>query len=173
MNLHRKMPLYIITGASCVGKSTACQVLLNNETDYIVLESDLLWNEIYNTPEDDYHQYRELWLNICANISQIGKPVVLCGCATPKQFEQCEARKLFTEIRYLAVFCENDVLDNRIRNGRFITDEKWINSSIHFNRWLCENADKTEPKIKLVDTTNLTPQKTADRIDHWILSFEG
>lgn len=88
----KKLPLFIITGASCVGKSTTSEVLFKNETEYIVMESDLLWHDVYNTPEDDYRSYRELWLNVCANISQIGKPVVLCGCSVPKQFEVCNAR---------------------------------------------------------------------------------
>ena len=49
-----KQPLFIITGASCVGKSTLCEQLFLHEKDYIVMESDLLWNDMYNTPEDDY-----------------------------------------------------------------------------------------------------------------------
>ena len=96
MRLKKKMPLFIVTGASCVGKSTACQVLLDSETDYIVMESDLLWSGHYNTPEDGYKAYRELWMNVAAHIAQIGKPVVLCGCAVPEQFENTAARVLFT-----------------------------------------------------------------------------
>lgn len=53
MRLTKKQPLFIITGASCVGKSTLCNELFMNEKEYIVMESDLLWNEIYNTPGDD------------------------------------------------------------------------------------------------------------------------
>lgn len=44
----RKNKLFIISGASCVGKSTACEVLFKKEKDYIVMESDLLWDERYN-----------------------------------------------------------------------------------------------------------------------------
>jgi guanylate kinase len=33
--------LFIITGASCIGKTTACEILFKNEKDYIVMESDL------------------------------------------------------------------------------------------------------------------------------------
>lgn len=54
MKLTNKQPLFIVTGASCVGKSTLCNEMLINEKEYIVMESDLLWNDIYNTPEDDY-----------------------------------------------------------------------------------------------------------------------
>lgn len=71
---------------------------LFNEKEYIVMESDLLWNDIYNTPEDDYFEYNRLWLRVCANIAQAGKPVVLCGCRVPKQLENLPERELFTHI---------------------------------------------------------------------------
>ena len=86
MNPTKKQQLFIITGASCVGKSTLCEQLFLKEKEYIVMESDLLWNKIYNTPNDNYCEYRRLWMKVCSNISQIGKPVVLCGCAVPEQF---------------------------------------------------------------------------------------
>ena len=76
-------PLYIVTGASGVGKSALCREMAKIQSGYIVLDSDLLWDEIYNTPEDGYRRYRETWMTLCAAISDAGHPVVLCGCATP------------------------------------------------------------------------------------------
>ena len=96
-------PLYIVTGASGVGKSALCREMAKIQSGYIVLDSDLLWDEIYNTPEDGYRRYRETWMTLCAAISDAGHPVVLCGCATPGQFEACDARRLFTEIRTIAL----------------------------------------------------------------------
>lgn len=168
MNPTKKQPLFIITGASCVGKSTMSEVLFQSETHYIVMESDLLWNDSYNTPEDDYHAYRELWLRVCANISQIGKPVVLCGCATPKQFEECNERSFFTDIYYIAIVCDDEQLERRMRIGRGITDENWVKSSLEFNRWLKENANQTTPNITLLDNSMLTPKETAEITDRWI-----
>jgi broad-specificity NMP kinase len=98
LKTNKKLPLFIITGASGVGKSTTCEILFQNETEYIIMESDLLWHDIYYTPKDNYRKYRELWLRVCANISQIGKPVVLCGCVTPEQFDVCMEKELFKEI---------------------------------------------------------------------------
>lgn len=168
MELVRKQPLFCITGASCVGKSTACNLLMQQEKDYIVLESDLLWSEQYNTPEDDYRAYRTIWLNLCANISQIGLPCVLCGCCTPKQFERLAQRELFTRIDYLAIVCDDEAMLARMQKGRGVTDKGWIESSLHFNRWLRQNAGTTEPPIQLLDATLLTPQETAKAIDAWI-----
>ncbi|WP_438449031.1 hypothetical protein [Gorillibacterium sp. sgz5001074] len=161
----KKEKLYIITGASCIGKSTACERLFINETDYIVMEGDLLWSDQYNTPEDNYRAYRELWMRVCSNISQIGMPVVLCGCATPEQFEMCEGRTYFSEIIYIAIVAEERELLSRMKLGRGVIDEKWIESSVQFNEWLKDNATKTTPTIQLVDNTHMSPDETAKQID--------
>ncbi len=165
----KKNKLFIITGASCIGKSTACEILFKNEKDYIVMESDLLWSDNYNSPEDNYRAYRELWMRVCSNISQIGLPVVLCGCATPEQFEVCDARKYFSEIIYIAVVAEKETLIDRMKNGRNVSDEKWINSSVSFNEWLKSNAEKTTPQMILVDNTYLSPDETAEKIEEEIM----
>jgi adenylate kinase len=160
--------LFVITGASCIGKTTACEILFKNEKDYIVMEGDLLWSEIYNTPEDNYREYRELWMRVCCNISQIGMPVVFCGCATPEQFEECKARRFFSEIIYIAVVAENDELVKRMKYGRNVTDDNWIESSVQFNEWLKNNAANTTPNILLVDNSQLSPAETANKIDEII-----
>lgn len=134
------------------------------------MESDLLWNDMYNTPEDNYFAYRKLWLNMCANISQIGKPVVLCGCAVPEQFEFHQERDLFSNIYYLALVGDEPTINARMRDGRKIIDENWISSSISFNNWLKENHDKTNPEITLIDTTNKTISDYADIVNDWIIN---
>ena len=164
-----KQPLFVITGASCVGKSTICEVFFREGKRYILMESDLLWQDIYNTPQDDYAAYRRLWMRVCANISQIGMPVVLCGCAVLKQFESQPERALFTEIHYLALVCNEAVLEYRMCTGRKVSDESWIRASMDFNWWLGENAGETQPNITLLDTTHLTPEQAAVIAQRWIL----
>lgn len=170
MRLTNKLPLFIVTGASCVGKSTICNELLINEKEYIVMESDLLWNDIYNTPEDDYFEYNRLWLRVCANIAQAGKPVVLCGCRAPKQLENLPERELFTKIHYLAVVCDDAVLDERMRKGRGVSDEDWIRSSINFNRWLKQqSSENVSYPITLLDTSKISLIQAAEMLDNWIM----
>ena len=41
----KKLPLFVVSGASGVGKSTLCEILFQREREYIVLESDILWHE--------------------------------------------------------------------------------------------------------------------------------
>ena len=167
MKSTKKLPLFIITGASGVGKSSTCELLFQKETEYIVMESDLLWHDVYNTPEDNYRKYRELWLRLCANISQIGKPVILCGCVTPEQFNVCKEKELFTEIHYIAIICDSEMLESRMRNGRKINDENWIKSSVGFNQWIMNNAIKQN--LHIIDTTNLSQEKVAKEIDNLVM----
>ncbi|HOG01995.1 MAG TPA: AAA family ATPase [Clostridia bacterium] len=168
MNPTNKQQLFIVTGASCVGKSTLCNELFLREMNYVVMESDLLWNDVYNTPENNYREYRRMWMRVCAYIAQIGKPVVLCGCATPEQFENQPERELFTNIHYLAVVCDTAILENRIRIGRGVNDENRIKSSIDFNDWLKANSKSTTPHITLLDTTDLPVLQAAQKVDDWI-----
>ena len=164
----KRMPLFIISGASCVGKSTDCEILFRSKTDYIVLESDIIWNNVYNTPNDDYRAYRTVQMNLCANIAQAGKPVVLCGCTTPQQHETLPERALFTTIYYLAIVCDDKTMERRVRKGRKIKDKAHLESSLHFNRWLKAHAVTTNPSMELLDNSQLTPEESALRIDSWI-----
>ncbi|MBE5961617.1 MAG: hypothetical protein E7256_09600 [Lachnospiraceae bacterium] len=167
----QKQDLFIITGASGIGKTSACEVLFQKEKDYVVMESDLLWRSEFNHPENEYGEYRSLWMRLCANISQIGMPVVLCGCGIPKQFETREERKLFQNIHYIAVVAEEACLETRMREGRNIKEEEWIESSKQFNHWLKEHASQTNPKITLIDNTNLSIEQTAEQIDAILYTY--
>jgi len=165
----KKMPLFIITGASGVGKSTISTQLFQKEKDYIVMESDILWDDSFNDPENNYREYRELWLRMCKNISQIGKPVVLCGCAVPEQFENCLERRYFSEIHYIAIVCDEEILYKRLTEDRhYEENDENVKVSINFNAWLKTNADKTNPHMDLLDNSHLTVDEAAKIVEDWI-----
>src|SRR5947209_1270400 len=88
-----RQPLFIVTGASGTGKTAICLALVPQLPECVVLESDILWDEAFDTPEDDYHKYREVWLRLATNIGQSGRPVVLFGSAVPDQFEGLPERR--------------------------------------------------------------------------------
>ena len=176
MKSNKKLPLFMITGTSGVGKSTLLKVLFENEKKkYIALEGDLLWNEIYNTPDDGYISYRKLWLNMCSNITQqIGMPVVLCGCnVLPEQFEKLAERQAFSEIHYMALVCDEETLVSHIKTrmkiDENINEESWIKDALDDNNWLINNAETTTPKMHLLDTTAMTPEEAASIVNKWIL----
>ena len=166
-----RLPLFVITGASGTGKSSTCLALAARTKDFVVIDSDILWRSEFDQPETDYRNYREMWLRVCKNISQAGKPVVLCGASLPEQFEQCIERRYFSEIHYLALVCSDEALESRLRSRpawRNSSDEEYIKTHVAFNRWLKENASSTQPPMSLLDTSEITIDESAALLEDWI-----
>jgi hypothetical protein len=135
------------------------------------MESDILWRDEFNQPATDYRNYREMWLRVAKNISQAGKPVVLCGAAVPEQFEQCIERRYFSDIHYLALVCNDELLELRLRNRplwRGSSTNEYIQEHKTFNHWLKENAANTQPPITLLDTSEITVSESVERVKQWI-----
>jgi hypothetical protein len=137
--------------------------------DFVVMESDILWRDEFNQPETNYLNYRETWLRVCKNISQAGKPVILCGAGIPIQFEQCVERRYFSDVHYLALVCDDEVLAARLRSRpewRGVSDE-YIERHVEFNHWLKANAQSTQPPMSVIDTSAITVTETAEQVEQW------
>ena len=166
-----RLPLFVLTGASGVGKTTTCLALAARAKDLVVMESDILWRDEFNQPATDYRSYRETWLRVCKNISQAGRPVLLCGAGVPEQFEQCVERRYFSDIHYLALVCEDEVIASRLRSRpawRGSSAEGYIEEHVAFNRWLKDNARRTRPPIAVLDTSAITVDESVAGVEDWI-----
>lgn len=166
------LPLFVITGASGSGKTTAALELITTTHDFVILDQDILWNEAFNEPESDYRAFRNTWLRMVKNIHQAGKPVVLFGSAIPQQYEPCIERRYVSSIHYLALVCEPSELERRLverPNWRRSGSPDNLERMIDFNRWLSENASKTDPKMTVLDTTRTTVQETVKLIHDWLI----
>jgi predicted kinase len=166
-----RLPLFIITGASGTGKSTVCLALVSQLPECVVLESDILWNPAFDTPEDNYRRYREIWLRLAKNIGQSGRPVVLAGSATPEQFENLSERRYFSTIHYLALVCNDSLLAERLQARppwRATASAEFIGNMVAFNQWLKESADKTEPSISLFDTGDHSFEESVAFTANWV-----
>jgi predicted ABC-type ATPase len=166
-----RLPLFVLTGASGTGKTTVSLALVEKARNVVVMESDILWRDEFNQPATDYRNYREMWLRVAKNISQAGKPVVLCGAAVLKQFEQCNELRYFSSIHYLALICNDELLALRLRNRplwRGSSTNEYIEEHLTFNRWWKNNALNTQPPITLLDTSKITVNETVERVKQWI-----
>jgi hypothetical protein len=166
-------PLLIVGGASGAGKSTVCQALMGTLESAVPLDSDILWNPVYNTPETGFQTYFETWLRLCVNIGQAGKPVVLfgAGVGVPQNLETCIARRYFPSIHYLALTCDAAVLRERLLrrpDWRHSGTEAYLREHTQFNQWFKTNAEQTKPPIDLIDTTSISPQETLPQVIRWI-----
>ncbi|AZN41371.1 AAA family ATPase [Paenibacillus albus] len=174
-----QLPLFIVTGASGAGKSTLVLQLSKLANDFVVMESDILWDNRFNEPETSYRDYRETWLRMAKNIAQAGKPVVLCGTATPDQLEDCVERRYFSEIHYIALVCESGVLEERLKGRpawRGSDSDGFIKGMIGFNQWFIEQGQaESMPRIVAIDTSHDTSQETARKVHELIceISFRS
>ena len=165
------LPLFVITGASGSGKTTVALELVAGSNDFVVLDQDILWNDAFNEPVNDYQFFRNTWLRMVKNINQAGKPVVLIGSATPEQYESCVERRYISRIHYLALVVEPAELERRLiaRPGwRKSGSPENLERMLDFNNWLFENASKTEPKMTLLDTSLITLQETVKSVQGWL-----
>lgn len=172
-HLFKQLPLLLVSGASGVGKSAVLQQLLGTITTAVLLDSDILWREEFNQPENNYRNYFETWLRISKNISQSSIPVVLfgAGIGVPENIEQCVERRYFSDTYYLALVCEDVVLSERLMSRpdwRETSDPEYIKAQIKYNNWFKENHNKVDPPIDLLDTTTVPVQETSDKVNAWI-----
>ena len=185
-----RLPLLLVGGAAGAGKSAVLQHLLMNRLDadpsypsplaaldrVVMLDADLLWREEFNQPEQGYRNFFQTWLRACADISQSGRPVVLFGAGTsvPHNLEPLIERRYFSALHYLALVCQSDELERRIRARDYRPDSddpNFISEHRDFNRWFIQNAHTTDPPIELIETTYLPLQQVARRVLGWITAI--
>jgi broad-specificity NMP kinase len=166
-----RLPLFVVTGASGTGKTTTCLAAAASTKDFVVMESDILYSDEFNQQPENY---RELWLRVCKNISQAGRPVILCGSCIPSQFESRVERRYFSEVHYLALVCDDEALALRLRSRlawRRTSDDEYIARHVKFNHWLKENARTTEPPMTLLDTTEISVAESVEQLLRWALKI--
>lgn len=164
------LPLFVVIGASGAGKTTAALAMAKASHDFVVLDQDILWNDSFNAPENNYRQFRNTWLRMVKNIHQAGRSVVLFGSAIPEQYETCAERRYLGYIHYVALVCESSELERRLRarpQWRKSGTEENVREMVSFNTWLEKNASKTAPPMSVIDTTRLSVSQTAEAILSW------
>lgn len=168
----RRLPLFALTGPSGSGKSTVGPVLAERLADrVVVLEQDVLWTGGLRDDVDGHPVFRSTWLRMAAMIHQSGRPVVLCGTVVPAELEPLPQRVLFSDIHYLALVAEPDVLVARLRarpQWRGWQDEERIAEMLTFNAWLRADAATMAPPVRLLDTTSAGLDETVDAVTDWV-----
>jgi broad-specificity NMP kinase len=164
-----QLPLFYITGPSGAGKSTLSLHLPSVLPECVTLDTDILWGALPATKEDNYRDYHNHWLIIAENIGQSGRPVVLCGAATPEQIAGCSHYPYFSAVHFLALVCNDNVLVERLKQRpawRKSSTEEFLEQMISFNCWLKSNAEIQ--KMMLYDTTHRTIEQTIADISAWV-----
>ncbi len=172
-----RRPLFILSGASGSGKSVVARILANPGFPATVLDSDILWDEAFSSPEK-WPAYFNRWLRVCKNIGQSGKPVLLCGSGfgVPANLDQCVEVRYFAGYHILALVCEETQLAERLRNRppwRNSGKSENIQPQLEFNRWFMQHADGGDSRLTLLDTTESEPARTTEQVTQWVIREMG
>ncbi|NIH82924.1 shikimate kinase [Amycolatopsis viridis] len=169
----RRLPLFALTGPSGAGKSTVGPALVDRLGGRVmVLEQDVLWVAGLRDDVNGHPAFRGTWLRMAAMVHQNGRPVVLCGTVVPPEFETLPERALFSEIHYLALVADPEVLARRLRRRPAWRqwDEPRIAEMLEFNDWLRENAETLDPPVALFDTTTVPLAASVEHVAQWVRS---
>jgi hypothetical protein len=164
----RLLPVFIVTGASGVGKSSLIPDLRRLLPEWELFETDILWDS-----GGDWQFVRQNWLRIAHSIAQSGRPTILCGTLLPEDVDRCDHRELFSQVHYACLHCEPAALATRLRTRPAWPpcEEAFIQEHQVFTRWFQENAATAfDPPLTLIDTTNEPPPITALRVRDWALA---
>lgn len=160
----KRLPFFIVTGASGAGKSTVVPELRRLLPDFDVFDMDLL-------AADDWQQVKWNWLKIAHSIAQSGRGTVLCGTVVPENLAGAPYLPYFDGIYYLNLHCDDETRAARLRARPAYrgTTEEFIADHANFARWLLEHAATAfDPPMPTVDTTGRTVAVVADEVAAWV-----
>ncbi|GIV77747.1 ATP-binding protein [Litorilinea aerophila] len=168
-----QQPLFVLGGASGSGKSTLVAALVHTLPQVVVLDSDILWMDEFAAPEQ-WPKYTNLWLRLCKNIGQSGRPVLLAGAglAVPANLTACVEARYFSALHILALVCDDQVLAERLRarpDWRNCSNAPFIDQQVAFNRWLRQEGPRQTPPVRLLDTTDRPVAACAAEIRRWVV----
>lgn len=163
-----KKPLYILTGCSGVGKTTTAGEIQKLTTDYVVLDADFFYNIMLHDTDADYYAQIEQMESLSKNIMQCGKPVIWAKAGNIDMFARTYNCRFFSNIYVLALVCSEEGLRTRMTEGRNITDENWINSSIQYNNYFKTHSQIGELEFETLNTDGKTVFQVAEDALAWI-----
>jgi broad-specificity NMP kinase len=163
-----QLPLFLITGASGVGKTTICLALASElRGECVVLETDILWGATNVSDED----YVSVWLRMAKNIQQSGLAVVLCGSLLPERCASSPEGRFFSEIHALAMVCNDELLAQRLHDRpawRQTHAPEVIERMISFQQYFREQAATSPERVTLYDTGQHSLEETVQAVATWI-----
>lgn len=130
---YKPLPLYILTGCSGVGKTTTAKKIMEKYADVVTLDADIFYNIMPGETQEDYYAQVEQIQSLSRNIMQCGKPVLWTMAGNLDKLWHTYNSRFFSQIHCLALVCDEDALRKRMREGRGITDEGWIQGSVDYN----------------------------------------
>lgn len=163
-----KLPLFVVTGASGVGKTTTVQALQGFTRDFVCLDGDMFYNIMPHETEEDYMAQTEQMMAFARNVSQCGRPTVWARAGNIHQLAKAYGTRFFSSVYVLALVCSEEELRGRMTVGRKISDEGWIQSSVDYNRYFWEHQDIGGVAYERLDVGDIALLEAARKVDLWL-----
>jgi len=158
-------PLFIVTGASCSGKTAVLAPLARRlRGRCITFDADGLLDSagaLSGGQPIIWPAFLDAWLAVAHGVAQSGMPTVLLGPFIPDHLRDLPARRWTGDIRFFVLDCPDDLRRARI-NARPPWRSRDIEEQVEFGRWLRRNIPDR------FDTSNGTPEDTATAIVSWL-----
>lgn len=159
-----KLPLFLVTGASGVGKSTVVSYLQHLLPMCIIFDMDITYDE-----KSDWRIGQRNWLRIAKSIVEQGRHVILCGTTLPEHFADHKETSAFSAMYYINLHCDDTIRDARLTARHWAS--QLIDDHRNFARWLLANADTAfDPPMPTIDTGVHPPDVVATIIRRWVLA---
>lgn len=159
----RKLPLFLLSGCSGVGKTTTAQAIMQRAVDFVTLDADM-FHDMLPTETEKIEQM----LSLSRNIAQSGRPVLWTKAGGLDYFGSTYNRQFFTDIHCLALVCEETELRRRMTEGRHITDQAWLDSSAEYNRYFMTHDHLADMPFETLEITGQAPEEVAARVIDWV-----
>ena len=160
----RVLPLFIVTGASGVGKTSIISALQQQLPGYAVLDKDLMWARDWDMAYNNFFR-------IASSLAQTGLYTIIVGTIIPEHLQGLSDRDLVGSIGYAILHCDDQTRRQRLLTRREwgLPSEEFIRTHEAFARWLLEHAERDfgEPMVTF-DTSTAAPEAIAAAVALWI-----
>jgi len=169
--MENKLPLFIVTGASGVGKTTVMNELRTILPEFDVFSTD---DDNFGTTGSkiDYQDRFNILLHFANAVAKSGRGSIICGTFMPWDAKKCDAYNSFSEVYFINLHCDDSTRNIRLRNreDKAIWTDEMLESHKQFAQWLLDNADSAyDPPMPTIETTVTPSKEVAEQIKDYIL----
>jgi hypothetical protein len=160
----RRLPLFVVTGASGSGKTTVFPHLVAALPECLVFDADWLigpFERACEFGEVDWPALRDAWLSVAHGAAQSGRHTVLLAPFTVAQLDDLPGRRWVAELHLAVLDCADDV-----RTARLASRPPWRERAIE--RHIAFAAHLRETVDTIVRTDEGTPAEAARKLADWV-----
>jgi energy-coupling factor transporter ATP-binding protein EcfA2 len=159
--MQKELPLFIVTGASGVGKTTVMKELRVLLPDFDVFSTDI---DMFGTTAAklEYQDRHNILFHFAYFIAKSGRGTIICGTFMPWDAEKCDTYSKFSEVCFINLHCDDTTRNTRLRNraDKAMWTDEMLKQHEEFARWLLDNAETAyNPPMSTIDTSLPLRQK--------------